>query len=170
MESRSELQSLTAFTIPLVTGTQRRSLTEARGGFRVEGDCFRMATTPPVDGFGQNDPKTNLGTHEIPRQSQLPSNRISAPGFEPDQIWPGSSGSGSRTGTSGFSGGSIGSWTGGGIGSAGARNEYRVGLSILLLPPSQMIAIRERKPAGLYCGAPGGTKLIRGVDSIDVEL
>lgn len=71
-----------------------------------------------------------------------------------NQIWPGSSGSGSRTGTSGFSGGSIGSWTGGGIGSAGARNEYRVGLFILLLPPSQMMASRERKPAGLYLGAP----------------
>lgn len=62
------------------------------------------------------------------------------------QIWPGSSGSGSRTGTSGFSGGSMGSWTGGGIGSAGERSEYRVGLFIPLHQPSQMMANGERKP------------------------
>ncbi len=39
-------------------------------------------------------------------------------------IWPGSSGSGSRTGMSGFSGGSGGSWIGNGCGSAGIRNLY----------------------------------------------
>jgi hypothetical protein len=37
------------------------------------------------------------------------------------QIWPGSSGSGSRTGMSGFSGGLSGSLIGGGAGSAGVR-------------------------------------------------
>jgi len=37
------------------------------------------------------------------------------------QICPGSSGSGSLTGTSGFSGGSTGSWIGEGYGSAGVR-------------------------------------------------
>jgi hypothetical protein len=42
------------------------------------------------------------------------------------QICPGSSGSGSRTGTSGFSGGSIGSCIGGGEGSDGIRSEYPV--------------------------------------------
>jgi hypothetical protein len=43
------------------------------------------------------------------------------------QIWPGSSGSGSRTGTSGFSGGSMGSLTGGGAGSAGVLNNAGLG-------------------------------------------
>jgi hypothetical protein len=46
------------------------------------------------------------------------------------QIWPGSSGSGSRTGTSGFSGGSMGSLTGGGAGSAGVLKNTGLGAVI----------------------------------------
>jgi hypothetical protein len=45
--------------------------------------------------------------------------------FNISQIWPGSSGSGSRTGMSGFSGGLSGSRMGGGAGSEGARRSYR---------------------------------------------
>lgn len=52
---------------------------------------------------------------------------LASDSYRTHQIWPGSSGSGSRTGRSGFSGGSGGSWIGDGSGSPGMRSRSGTG-------------------------------------------